>query len=75
MIKFVFIFNSNFTFYCFPYKINLSAGRIWEISDGIKNSLDFLMELNNSDLSELGFSDGFIFELWGVITDARDGRI
>ena len=33
------------------------------------------MELNNSDLSELGFSDGFIFELWGVITDARDGRI
>ncbi|EEB10531.1 PDZ domain-containing protein GIPC1, putative [Pediculus humanus corporis] len=51
------------------------AGRIWEISDGIKNSLDFLMELNNSDLSELGFSDGFIFELWGVITDARDGRI
>lgn len=51
------------------------ATRIWEISQGRTNSMDFAEAIDNSDLEELGFTDDFIIELWGVITDARDGRL
>lgn len=39
------------------------------------NSMDFAEAIDNSDLDELGFTDDFIIELWGVITDARAGRL
>merc|ERR1712037_538314 len=31
-------------------------------------------EVDNSDLEAFGFTDDFIFELWGAITDAKSGR-
>ena len=51
------------------------ATRIWETAMGKTNSMDFADAVDNSDLEELGFTDDLVIELWGAITDARDGRI
>ncbi|XKL61861.1 hypothetical protein PGB90_001694 [Kerria lacca] len=51
------------------------ATQIWETADGKLNSMEFAEAIDNSDLEELGFTDDFIIELWGVITDARAGRL
>ncbi|XP_063227716.1 PDZ domain-containing protein GIPC3 [Bacillus rossius redtenbacheri] len=48
---------------------------IWELSEGKANSMDFAEAIDNSELEEFGFTDDFIIELWGVITDARAGRL
>ena len=49
--------------------------QIWEMSDGKKNSIEFMEAINNSDLEDFEFSDEFIFELWGLVTDVRAGRL
>ncbi len=36
--------------------------------------MDFAEALDESDLSMFGFTDSFVFELWGAITDAKSGR-
>lgn len=51
------------------------ATQIWETADDKLNSMEFAEAIDNSDLEILGFSDDFIIELWGVITDVRSGRI
>ncbi|KAF4517620.1 hypothetical protein B566_EDAN002851 [Ephemera danica] len=51
------------------------AGQIWERAKGKSNSMDFAEAIDSSDLEELGFTDDFIIELWGCITDARAGRL
>ncbi|XP_065214295.1 PDZ domain-containing protein GIPC3 isoform X1 [Planococcus citri] len=51
------------------------ATQIWEAAEGKLNSMEFAEAIDNSDLEELGFTDDFIIELWGVITDARAGRL
>ncbi|KAF0717247.1 PDZ domain-containing protein GIPC1 [Aphis craccivora] len=51
------------------------ATQIWEKGEDKLNSMDFAEAVDNSDLDELGFTDDFIIELWGVITDARAGRL
>ncbi|XP_046387276.1 PDZ domain-containing protein GIPC3 [Ischnura elegans] len=51
------------------------ATLIWEKAEGQKNSMDFADAIDKSDLEELAFTDDFIIELWGAITDARDGRL
>ncbi|EFA09593.1 PDZ domain-containing protein GIPC3 [Tribolium castaneum] len=51
------------------------ATQIWEVAQGKSNSMDFADAVDNSDLEELGFTDDLVIELWGAITDARDGRI
>ena len=30
--------------------------------------------IDNSDLEAFGFTDDFIFELWGAVTDAKRGK-
>lgn len=35
------------------------------------NSMDFAEAIDNSDLEAFEFTDDFIIELWGAITDAR----
>ncbi|XP_046984929.1 PDZ domain-containing protein GIPC3-like isoform X1 [Schistocerca americana] len=51
------------------------ATLIWEQAQGKANSMDFAEAVDNSELEEFGFSDDFIIELWGAITDARSGRL
>lgn len=47
------------------------ASQIWELGDNKSNSMDFAEAVDNSDLESFGFTDDFIIELWGAITDAR----
>jgi len=51
------------------------ATLIWEQAREKTNSMDFAEAIDNSELEEFGFTDDFIIELWGVITDARSGRL
>ncbi|XP_055372844.1 PDZ domain-containing protein GIPC3 [Condylostylus longicornis] len=50
------------------------ATQIWELGKNKTNSMDFAEALDNSDLDAFGFTDDFIIELWGAITDAKQGR-
>nr|CAH7761376.1 unnamed protein product [Callosobruchus chinensis] len=51
------------------------ATQIWELSVGKKNSMDFAEAVDDSDLACFEFTDELIIEIWGAITDARDGRL
>ncbi|KAJ8910513.1 hypothetical protein NQ315_002455 [Exocentrus adspersus] len=51
------------------------ATQIWELSDGKNNSMDFAEAIDESELQAFQFTDELIIELWGAITDARDGRL
>jgi PDZ domain-containing protein GIPC len=37
--------------------------------------MDFAEAIDSSDLEAFSFSDDFIIDLWGSITDARTGRL
>ncbi|XP_033223662.1 PDZ domain-containing protein GIPC3 isoform X2 [Belonocnema kinseyi] len=51
------------------------ATQIWELSEGKRNSMEFAEAIDNSDLEAFGFTDDFVIELWGAVTDARSGRL
>ncbi|EAT35160.1 AAEL012658-PA [Aedes aegypti] len=50
------------------------ATQIWDLGSNKTNSMDFAEAIDASDLEAFGFTDDFIIELWGAITDARQGR-
>ena len=57
------------------YLINIfAASQIWELAEGKTNTMGLAEAVDNSDLEAFGFTDDFIFELWGAITDAKSGR-
>lgn len=39
------------------------------------NPHEFAVAVDESDLGNFGFTDGFIYDLWGAITDAKSGRL
>ncbi|EDW02283.1 PDZ domain-containing protein GIPC3 [Drosophila grimshawi] len=47
------------------------ASQIWDLGNNKSNSMDFAEAIDSSDLESFGFTDDFIIELWGAITDAR----
>ncbi|XP_004535941.1 PDZ domain-containing protein GIPC3 [Ceratitis capitata] len=47
------------------------ATQIWDLGANKSNSMDFAEAIDNSDLESFGFTDDFIIELWGAVTDAR----
>ena len=53
---------------------NELAIQIWELGENKNNSMDFAEAIDSSDLEAFGFTDDFIIDLWGAITDARQGR-
>ena len=53
---------------------NISASQIWDLAEGKTNTMELAEAIDNSDLEAFGFTDDFIFELWGAITDAKSGR-
>lgn len=53
---------------------NELAGQVWDLGNNKTNSMDFAEAIDNSDLEAFGFTDDFIIDLWGAITDARQGR-
>ena len=54
--------------------IIISASQIWDLADEKTNTMELAEAIDNSDLEAFGFTDDFIFELWGAITDAKAGR-
>ena len=53
---------------------DFSASQIWDLADGKTNTMELAEAIDNSDLEAFGFTDDFIFELWGAVTDAKSGR-
>lgn len=51
------------------------AQSIWEVGQKIENPHEFAVALDNSDMGGFGFTDDFIFDLWGSINDAKQGRL
>lgn len=51
------------------------ASQVWDISQGKQNTMEFAEAVDGSELESFGFTDEFIFELWGAITDAKSGRL
>ncbi|ESO92646.1 hypothetical protein LOTGIDRAFT_120670 [Lottia gigantea] len=49
------------------------AQNIYEIGDKCDNPHDFACSVDDSDMKDFGFTDTFIFDLWGAITDAKSG--
>ena len=59
----------------FPDCILCAAQTIWEIGSKAENPHDFAVGMDDSDLKDFGFTDDFIFDLWGAISDAKSGRL
>lgn len=51
------------------------AAQIWELGEKKSNTMEFAEAIDGSDLEVFGFTDDFVIELWGAITDARAGRL
>jgi len=51
------------------------ATQIWEMAEGKGNTMDFAEAVDNSELESFGFTDDFIIEVWGILTDAKSGRL
>ncbi|XP_023234592.1 PDZ domain-containing protein GIPC1-like [Centruroides sculpturatus] len=51
------------------------ATQIWELGRDKSNPHDFVNAVDSSDLEAFGFTDDFIFDLWGAISDAKCGRL
>lgn len=51
------------------------AQTIWELGKNYMNPHEFCNALTGSEIADFGFSEDFIFDLWGAISDARDGRL
>jgi len=51
-----------------------TAQTIWEIGNQVKNPSEFAVAIGNSDLCDFGFTDSFMFDLWGAVSDAQQGR-
>jgi len=50
------------------------ASQIYDLAEDKTNTMELAEAIDNSDLEAFGFTDDFIFELWGAITDAKSGR-
>jgi len=37
--------------------------------------MDFATAVDDSELESFGFTDDFIIEIWGIVTDAKSGRL
>ncbi|GAB6022069.1 hypothetical protein CHUAL_006213 [Chamberlinius hualienensis] len=51
------------------------ATQIWEVGQTISNPIEFGEEIQETDLNDFGFTQDFIFDLWGIISDAKAGRL
>ncbi|CAF0838363.1 unnamed protein product [Didymodactylos carnosus] len=51
------------------------AQQIWDLGQHKKNPSDFAMAIDESEIGAFSFTDEFIFDLWGVIDDGKNGRL
>lgn len=57
------------------YCLTFQAQTIWEIGRNYLNPHEFFEKVNESEIADFGFSEDFIFDLWGAINDAKSGRL
>ena len=55
--------------------LSVAATQIWELGENKDNTMDFAEAIDSSDLEAFGFTDDFVIELWGAITDVKAGRV
>ncbi|BFY99596.1 hypothetical protein BsWGS_02636 [Bradybaena similaris] len=51
------------------------AQSLWELGSKSSNPHDFAEGIDQSDLKEFDFTDDFIFDMWGAVSDAKSGRL
>ncbi|CAN8004567.1 unnamed protein product [Ixodes hexagonus] len=51
------------------------ATQIWELGCERPNPHEFVTAVADSDLDAFGFTEDFLFDIWGAIGDARSGRL
>jgi len=51
------------------------ATQIWEMASQKSNTMELAETIDNSELESFGFTDDFIIEVWGIVTDAKSGRL
>lgn len=51
------------------------AQTVWEYGRAEDNPYEFTTKIKDSDLALLGFTDDFIYDLWGACDDAKKGRL
>ncbi|KAH8035145.1 hypothetical protein HPB51_004386 [Rhipicephalus microplus] len=51
------------------------ATQIWELGCERPNPHEFVTAVADSDLDAFGFTEDFLFDIWGAIGDARAGRL
>jgi PDZ domain-containing protein GIPC len=54
--------------------LSSTAQSIWETGCHVTNPSDFASAMENSDLNKFA-AESFVFDLWGAITDAKQGRL
>lgn len=54
---------------------SFSATQIWDLASSYSNTMELAEAIDNSDLESFGFTDDFIIEVWGIVTDAKSGRL
>lgn len=53
----------------------IAAQTIWEMGQSKENPVQFTQAVEESDLNAFGFTHDFMFDLWGAISDAKQGRL
>ncbi len=39
------------------------------------NTMELAEAVDNSELESFGFTDDFLIDVWGIVTDAKSGRL
>ena len=55
--------------------VSLTAQTIWELGSRVKNPSEFAVAISDSELRDFGFSESFVFDMWGAVSDAQHGRL
>ena len=53
----------------------ISATSIWELGCNRDNPSEFASAMEQSEFNDFGFTEDFIFDLYGAISDAKQGRL
>ncbi|ODM87159.1 PDZ domain-containing protein GIPC1, partial [Orchesella cincta] len=52
-----------------------TANKLYEITLGKKNPNELAAAVDSCELEYFGFTDDFLIELWGIVSDAKEGRL
>lgn len=55
--------------------LSVSATQIFEMANSKSNTMELAEAVDNSELESFGFTDDFLIDVWGIVTDAKSGRL